>query len=167
MCGCVSSARRSRVHRPTARRPRPRRKRETSKVLKVEAANQNFAPVLVLLALIIAYLYLHFTGSSGLSRLYLAAGLTLVAVVLLLPTIDNQLPDQLKQYLPGTKIQLGLDLQGGTHLLMAVKLDEAVKTQLKRRGDDLKKELKDNKIDADITQNPDTGALVVALKGNA
>ncbi len=69
--------------------------------------------------------------------------------------------------MPGSKIQLGLDLQGGTHLLMAVKLDEAVKTQLKRRGDDLKKELKDNKIDADITQNPDTGNLVISLKGNA
>ena len=33
---------------------------------------------------------------------------------------------------------------------MAVKLDEAVKTQLKRRADDLKKELKDNKIDGDV-----------------
>ena len=62
---------------------------------------------------------------------------------------------------------MGLDLQGGTHLLMAVKLEEAVKTQLKRRGDDLKKELKENKIDADITQDPNTGALVVSLKGNA
>jgi len=132
----------------------------------VEAANQNFAPILVLLALIVAYLYLHFTGSSGLSRLYLAAALVAVAVVLLLPTLDLTLPDQLKPYLPGAKIQLGLDLQGGTHLLMAVKLEEAVKTQLKRRGDDLKKELKDNKIDAEVTQDKN-GALLVSLKGNA
>ena len=132
----------------------------------MEAANQNFAPILVLLALIVAYLYLHFTGSSGLSRLYLAAALVAVAVVLLLPTLDLTLPDQLKPYLPGAKIQLGLDLQGGTHLLMAVKLEEAVKTQLKRRGDDLKKELKDNKIDAEVTQDKN-GALLVSLKGNA
>ena len=132
----------------------------------VESANQNFAPVLVLLALIVAFLYLHFTGSSGRSRLYLAAVLTVVAVILLLPTANFDLPDQLKSWMPGAKIQLGLDLQGGTHLLMAVKLDEAVKTQLKRRGDDLKKELKENKIDADITQNA-AGALVVSLKGNS
>src|SRR5947208_9105644 len=38
----------------------------------------------------------------------------------------------LKAWMPGSKIQLGLDLQGGTHLLMAVKLEEAVKTQLDR-----------------------------------
>lgn len=132
----------------------------------MEAANQNFAPVLVLLSLIVAYLYLHFTGSSGLSRLYLAALLTVVAIVLLLPSANFQLPDQIQQWMPGTKIQLGLDLQGGTHLLMAVKIEEAVKTQLKRRGDDLKKELKDNKLDADITQDPNTGALMVTLKGN-
>ena len=132
----------------------------------MESANQNFAPVLVLLVLIVAFLYLHFTGSSGRSRLYLAALLTVVAFVLLLPSANFDLPDQLKNWMPGSKIQLGLDLQGGTHLLMAVKLEDAVKTQLKRRGDDLKKELKENKIDADITQDA-TGALLVSLKGSS
>jgi preprotein translocase subunit SecD len=132
----------------------------------VESANQNFAPVLVLLSLIAAFLYLHFTGSSGRSRLYLAAALTVVAVVLLLPSANFQLPEQLKSWMPGAKIQLGLDLQGGTHLLMAVKLEDAVKTQLKRRGDDLKKELKENKIDADITQDA-TGNLVISLKNGS
>ncbi len=77
--------------------------------------------------------------------------LIVVAIVLLLPSVNLDMPDQYKAWMPGTKIQLGSILQGGTHLLMAVKLDEAVKTQLKRRGDDLKNELKDNKIDADIT----------------
>ncbi len=132
----------------------------------MESANQNFAPVLVLLSLIAAFLYLHFTGSSGRSRLYLAAVLTVVAVVLLLPSANFELPDQIKSWMPGAKIQLGLDLQGGTHLLMAVKLEDAVKTQLKRRGDDLKKELKDNKIDADITQDA-TGDLVVSIKNSS
>jgi preprotein translocase subunit SecD len=39
-----------------------------------------------------------------------------------------------------------LDLQGGTHLLLDVKLDEAVKNALSRRADDLKRELKTSKI---------------------
>ncbi len=121
----------------------------------------------MLLSLVAAFLYLHFTGGSGRSRLYLAGVLTVVAIILLLPTANLQLPDQLQSWIPGSKIQLGLDLQGGTHLLMAVKLEDAVKTQLKRRGDDLKKELKDNKIDADITQNPGTGDLTITLKGSA
>jgi preprotein translocase subunit SecD len=66
-----------------------------------------------------------------------------------------------------TKIQLGLDLQGGTHLLMQVKLEEAVKTQLGRRADDLKKELKTDKIDfTDISVDP-SGNLNVKLKSSA
>ncbi len=116
----------------------------------------------------VAFLYLHFTGGSGRSRLILAAVLTAVALTLLLPSANLNPPDPLKDWMPGAKIQLGLDLQGGTHLLMAVKLEDAVATQLRRRGDDLKKELKLEKIDADpqITQDPKTGALLVTLKGN-
>jgi preprotein translocase subunit SecD len=132
----------------------------------VEAANQSFGPVLILLALISAFLYLHFTNGSGLTRLYLAAVLTVVALLLLVPSVYPDMPDAWKAWLPASKIELGLDLQGGTHLLMAVKLDDAVATQLRRRGDDIKRELKDNKLDFDqITQDPSTGALLVALKG--
>jgi preprotein translocase subunit SecD len=132
----------------------------------VDSSNQTIGPVLVLLSLIVAFLYLHFTGASGRSRLYVAAVLTVVAVILLLPSGNFDLPDQIKGWMPGSKIQLGLDLQGGTHLLMAVKIEDAVSTQLKRRGDDLRKELKDNKLDADVTQDPNTGALVVTPKGS-
>ena len=133
----------------------------------MEAANQSFGPVLILLALISAFLYLHFTSGSGLTRLYLAAVLTVVALLLLVPSLYPDMPDAWKSWLPASKIELGLDLQGGTHLLMAVKLDDAVATQIRRRGDDIKKELKDNKLDFDqITQDPSTGALLVALKGS-
>ncbi|HSR56663.1 MAG TPA: hypothetical protein VLL57_00665, partial [Candidatus Binataceae bacterium] len=132
----------------------------------MEAANQSFGPVLILLALISAFLYLHFTNGSGLTRLYLAAVLTVVALLLLVPSVYPDMPDAWKSWMPASKIELGLDLQGGTHLLMAVKLDDAVATQLRRRGDDIKKELKDNKLDFDqITQDPKSGALLVALKG--
>ena len=111
----------------------------------MESANQSFGPILILLALIVAFLYLHFTGGSGRSRLIVAAILTIVAMILLIPSANLDLPDNVKEYLPGSKIQLGLDLQGGTHLLMAVKLEDAVATQLKHRGDDIKRELKDQK----------------------
>src|SRR5258708_21944386 len=50
---------------------------------------------------------------------------------------------------------------------MAVKLDEAVKTNLHRRADDLKKELKDNKIDFDNISVDDSGNLIVKLKSSA
>ena len=90
-----------------------------------------FAPILILLVLIVAFLYLHFTSGSGLTRMYLAGALVLAAILILLPSLNirsARLVDRLDS--ARTKIQLGLDLQGGTHLLMEVKLDDAVKTQL-------------------------------------
>jgi preprotein translocase subunit SecD len=108
--------------------------------------NGNFAPVLILLALGGAILYLHLTGGSALNRLYLTAVLVVVSLLLLVPSFSSDLPGWWKAYLPTPKIQLGLDLQGGTHLLLDVKLDEAVKNALSRRADDLKRELKTSKI---------------------
>ena len=108
--------------------------------------NQNFAPILILLALSSAVLYLHLTNGRPQTRLYVTAALVVAAVLILIPSFNVPLPDWWKTYLPAPKIQLGLDLQGGTHLLMEVKLDAAVKTALTRRADDLKHELKDNKI---------------------
>jgi preprotein translocase subunit SecD len=126
--------------------------------------NQNFAPILILLAIAVAFLYLHFTGGSGLTRLYLAGVLVAVSVILLLPSLNMELPDWWKTWIPTPGIHLGLDLQGGTHLLMEVKIDDAVKTALKRRGDDLKRELKDNKVDfQDISMNS-AGDLTAVLK---
>jgi preprotein translocase subunit SecD len=50
---------------------------------------------------------------------------------------------------------------------MAVQLDEAVKTQLRRRADDLKRELKANKIDfEDVSVDP-SGNLIVKLKNSS
>ncbi len=125
---------------------------------------QSFAPILILLALIVAFLYLHFAGGSGLTRLYLAAVLVVVAVVILLPSFNVSMPEWWAQWFGGTKIELGLDLQGGTHLLLGVKIEEAVKTQLRRRGDDIKRELKSNKLDIQDVALDSAGALIVKLK---
>jgi preprotein translocase subunit SecD len=127
---------------------------------------QSFGPILILLVLIVSFLYMHFTNGSGLTRIYLAGAIVLAAILILLPSLNVDLPDWFKAGFGATKIQLGLDLQGGTHLLMAVKLDEAVKTQLRRRADDLKKELKDNKIDGVVAVD-DSGNLNVKLKSGS
>jgi len=128
---------------------------------------QGFGPILILLVLIVSFLYMHFTNGSGLTRIYLAGAIVLASVLILLPSLNIDLPDWFKAGFGSTKIQLGLDLQGGTHLLMAVKLDEAVKTQLRRRADDLKQELKANKIDFDDISVDDSGNLIVKLKSSA
>jgi len=127
---------------------------------------QSLGPILILLVLIVSFLYMHFTNGSGLTRIYIAGGIVLAAILILLPSLNVDLPDWFKAGFGATKIQLGLDLQGGTHLLMAVKLDEAVKTQTHRRADDLKKELKDNKIDGAVAVD-DSGNLTVKLKSSS
>src|SRR4029077_20040597 len=109
---------------------------------------------------------MHFTGGNGLTRIYLAGAIVLASILILLPSLNIDLPDWFKAGFGATKIQLGLDLQGGTHLLMEVKLDEAVKTQTHRRADDLKKELKDNKIDGAVAVD-DSGNLTVKLKSSS
>lgn len=117
--------------------------------------------------IVAAFLHLHFTGGGGAVRLYLAAALTAVALLFLIPSLNLDLPGWWKAWLPTSKIQLGLDLQGGTHLRMAVKLEDAVKTQLRRRGDDLKRELKENKLEfSEVGPDPATGAVIVKLKAS-
>lgn len=92
---------------------------------------QSFGPILILLVLIVSFLYMHFTNGSGLTRIYLAGAIVLAAILILLPSLNIiDLPSWFQAGFGQTKIQLGLDLQGGTHLLMQVKLDDAVKTQL-------------------------------------
>jgi preprotein translocase subunit SecD len=128
---------------------------------------QSFAPILILLALSVAFLYLHFSGGSGRTRLYVAGVLVVAAVVILLPSFELKLPDWASSLIGGTKIQLGLDLQGGTHLLMGVKLEEAIKTQLAHRADDIKRQLKENKIEYDDVSQDAEGNVVVKLKNTA
>ena len=124
---------------------------------------QSFGPILILLVLIVSFLYMHFTNGSGLTRIYLAGAIVIAAILILLPSLNIELPDWFQAGFGATRIQHGLDLQGGTHLLMAVKLDEAVKTQLRRRADDLKKELNENKIAFDDISVDDSGNLIAAL----
>jgi preprotein translocase subunit SecD len=114
----------------------------------------------VLLTLAAFFLYLHFSNGSSFLRLLLAGALVVASLLLLLPSFPINLPGFFDTM---PKIQLGLDLQGGTHLLLEVKLQDAINNALKRRGDDLKRALTENKLDpAETSQNPD-GSLLVKL----
>ncbi|HLW71803.1 MAG TPA: protein translocase subunit SecD [Candidatus Binataceae bacterium] len=129
----------------------------------MDAGSQNPITIVVLLVIAIAFLWLHFTNGSGSIRMVLAAVLVAASLILLIPSSGVVLPDPLKALDALPKIQLGLDLQGGTHLLLEVEIDDAVKSALRRRGEDLKREIKDNKLSVPtVTQNSD-GALLIQL----
>lgn len=70
----------------------------------------------------------------------LVLGLTVVAVVYLLPTfVGGPLG---VPFLPDKPIKLGLDLQGGTHLVLQVEVEKAVENSIDRMADQLKAELR-------------------------
>jgi len=70
----------------------------------------------------------------------------LAALFYLTPTFVSELPDFWKEKLPKDKIHLGLDLQGGMHLVLEVDADKAVDSTLERLSNNLKESLMDNKI---------------------
>jgi len=78
-------------------------------------------------------------------RLLLFAAITVAAVVFLLPTFVRPAPSWWPWHQP---VRLGLDLQGGTHLLYGVDIDQAVDTTLDRQMQDLERELRDAQIGA-------------------
>ncbi len=79
-------------------------------------------------------------------RAAIVLAVCLVALVYLAPTLISDLPDQWKKYLPAEKIRLGLDLQGGTHLVLEVNAAKAVESTLERISNDLRENLMDKKI---------------------
>jgi preprotein translocase subunit SecD len=86
-------------------------------------------------------------------HLWLRTGL--VAVVLLLSLWYL--------YPPRERINLGLDLQGGTHLVLGVEVDKYVATQTERAGDDLRNALERRGIGVKRVAREGLGAVVVEL----
>jgi preprotein translocase subunit SecD len=85
-----------------------------------------------------------FTLKHGLILIVLLA-----AFVWLLPTFTNTWPHK--------KINLGLDLQGGMHLVLEVQNIRAVEAELERTADEIKKELrKNNTLHLGITRQGNT-----------
>jgi len=72
--------------------------------------------------------------------------LIIVAFSYLTPSLSRELPPWWSSILPQEKIQLGLDLQGGMHLVLEVEAEKAVETELERDVDNVKDDLRKGKI---------------------
>ena len=64
--------------------------------------------------------------------------LTLLSIFLMLPSVVSNLPEWYTKYLWQQGFQLGLDLKGGTHLILQVDLDQVVQNNLNMQGQDIK-----------------------------
>jgi preprotein translocase subunit SecD len=71
---------------------------------------------------------------------------TVVSLVYLAPTFVRNLPSWWSGFVPTDRIHLGLDLQGGSHLVLEVKVDKAIENNVERIRADLTNVLRDRGI---------------------
>jgi preprotein translocase subunit SecD len=89
-----------------------------------------------------------------LTRVIFFSVLTLIALVFLAPNFlgkkdaagRTEMPNWWPGFLPSDAIHLGLDLQGGSHLVLEVKLDKAIENNMERLKNDLTNSLRDKGI---------------------
>jgi len=79
-------------------------------------------------------------------RSILALFAILAAVIYLVPSLSGGLPAWWSSFLPKDTIHLGLDLQGGIHLVLEVESSKAVENHLERVVEDLKRDLRKDKV---------------------
>jgi len=74
-------------------------------------------------------------------RVLLVVALLLASFIYLAPTFMQPLPSWWPSFLPKETIRLGLDLQGGIHLVLQVEVEKAVENAVGGSMDDLKRNL--------------------------
>jgi preprotein translocase subunit SecD len=79
-------------------------------------------------------------------KIWLILGLIIWALIYLAPSLLDPLPGWWPGFLPEDKIHLGLDLQGGMHLILGVKVEKAVESTMQQLVSDLKQDLRKKHI---------------------
>lgn len=84
----------------------------------------------------------------SLSRLLLVIGISLYSILITLPSFFNQetLDAFWPSFLPKEKVSLGLDLQGGSSLLLEVEIEAVLKERLLNLRNETRKLLRKNRI---------------------
>ena len=86
-------------------------------------------------------------GSKNLAwRALIGLFAILMAFIYLTPTLTEEIPGWWANILPRDKIVLGIDLQGGMHLVLEVKNEKAVENTLERIRNEMRDAFRDEKI---------------------
>jgi SecD/SecF fusion protein len=86
-----------------------------------------------------------------------------IAGIVLTPTLYKGAPKWISKYIAPDGLNLGLDLQGGMHLVLKVDLDKAVENTLDLAASDLKEVLADKKITAVRTDSGEPHKAVLTM----
>ncbi|MCW5212887.1 protein translocase subunit SecD, partial [Desulfobulbus sp. TB] len=89
--------------------------------------------------------------------------LILFSIMTIVPSFYKETPEWWKKNLAPQGLQLGLDLQGGVHMVLRVDLDKAVANSLDFAAQDLKKGLAKKDISAVRLDSPDPAQVVFTL----
>ncbi len=79
-------------------------------------------------------------------KIWLIMGLIILALAYLSPSLFAPLPSWWPDFMPKDKIHLGLDLQGGMHLVLGVKVEKAVESTIQQLASDLKQDMHQARI---------------------
>jgi preprotein translocase subunit SecD len=83
---------------------------------------------------------------SVLTRTIIFAIAIVAAIIYLVPTFVSPLPSWWSSFLPTDRINLGLDLQGGSHLVLGVKVDKAIENNVERMRGELANVLREKGV---------------------
>ncbi|MDY7038555.1 MAG: preprotein translocase subunit SecD, partial [Thermodesulfobacteriota bacterium] len=89
--------------------------------------------------------------------------LIFMAFMYLTPSLTDDLPPWWSGFLPQEKIHLGLDLQGGIHLILEVEAQKAVESNLERVVEDIKHDLRKKKTRYLELKRHDSERIVLVL----
>ncbi len=98
-------------------------------------------------------------------KFILYAAITAFAILLLLPTLTSQLPPWFMKIIPTDKIHLGLDLQGGMHLLLTVEGEKAVESYVEQIINSLRDELKEKGVPFGILERDKANRIILEFSG--
>ncbi len=97
-------------------------------------------------------------------RFLLIAGISIVSIIYIIPSIFGpKLPYWWKKPLPEEKVHLGLDLQGGMHLVLGVKLDKAIENALEATATSLKDGMRREGVIYDYTKRVDDKSVEIRV----
>ncbi len=96
-------------------------------------------------------------------KIALLVFIVFIAGVILAPSVYEGTPKWISKYIAPEGLNLGLDLQGGMHLVLKVDLDKAIENTLDLAASDLKEGLAEKKITAVRTDSGDTRKVVFTL----
>jgi preprotein translocase subunit SecD len=99
-------------------------------------------------------------------RLIIYSAVTVFSVLLFLPTLISELPAWFYKIIPTEKVHLGLDLQGGMHLILEVEANKAIESYVERVKNNLRDDLRDKAVPVGKLEREKSNQIVLEVSGD-